>query len=291
MRWYSTVVGVGLIVTLSGLPGMAADEKAESLVVAKLPTFAKGKYKGKHAVYQTPTFEAVMDDTSTLWIQPLDGSGKKVGKPFVCYHVRPYYVPPNGQQRDRGIASFTNPPQPSEQPERIHIEGKLIEEVPFVVEYEFRGNTITAAGGCADVPGLEAPTNFRLLCSFSPSHSIQPEVEQEDRVKLLKDCVLVTREVTADGRRKSIRYPYYETMRFSGNFEEAQVKGLYGPRAIEFSPSPNPEGRLCGYVYSDFCPWQGYVVQYITQGTKINLRKNRTQMTVLESGGAPGRTR
>ena len=70
MRWYSTGVGVGLIVALSGLPGMAADEKAESLVVAKLPTFAKGKYKGKHAVYQTPTFEAVMDDTSTLWIQP-----------------------------------------------------------------------------------------------------------------------------------------------------------------------------------------------------------------------------
>lgn len=291
MRWYRTVLGVGLVVALGGLWGAAADKKEDAEVVTKLPTFAKGKCKGKHAVYRTPTFEAVMDETSAIWVQPLDSEGKKLGKAFVCYHVEPYFVPPNGQQRSRNIASFTNPPKPSEQPDKIHLEGMLVGDVPFVVEYEFRGNTITAAGGCADVPDLEAPTNFRLLCSFPPTHDIKPEVEQEDRIKLLKDYVLVTREVTADGHRKAIRYPYYDTMRFSGIFEEAQVKGLYAPRLVEFKPGPNTEGRLCGYIYSDFCPWQGYVVQYITQGAKVNLRKNRAQMTVSESGGAPGRTR
>jgi hypothetical protein len=295
MRWYNAVLGVGFLAAVGSSPVGAADRKADAkadaTVVAKLPTLAKGKYKGKHAVYRTPTFEAVMDETSAIWIQPLDDNGKKIGNPFVCYHVEPYYVPEGGQQRSRNIASFTNPPEPSEQPQKIHLEGTLADEVPFVVEYEFRANTITATGGCVDVPGLEAPTNFRLLCRFAPSHDIKPEVEQDDRIKLMKDCVLITREVDVEGRRKTYKYPYYDTMRFTGNMEEAQLKGLYGERMIEFKPAPNPEGRLCGYIYSDLCPWQGYVVQYITQGAKLNLRRNRAVMTVFERGGAPGRSR
>ena len=284
-------VSLGLALALGSLLGLTAAEPAAETLLPKLPTFTEGKYKGKYAVYRTSTFEAVMDETSTLWVQPLDSRGKKVGKAFVCYYVQPYFVPPDGIQRDRRIEGFSKPPPPLEQPQRIHLEGKLVEGIPFEVDYEFRGNTITASGGCADVPDLEAPTNFRLLSRFPPSHSIAPDVEQDEREKLLKDCVLVTREETAEGRRKNCRYPYYETMRFSGIFENAQVKGLYGQRVIEFEPGPNPEGRLCGYIYSDGCPWQGYVVQYITQGKKINPRKNRAVMTVQESGGAAGRGR
>jgi len=279
------------MVALGALWGAATDEKAERTPVAKLPTFTEGKYKGKHAVYRAPTFVAVMDDSSAISVQPLDGKGKPVGKAFVCYHVQPYYVPPNDLQHERPIASFEDPPQPSKQPQRIYLRGKLVDGVPFEVQYEFDGNTILAAGGCADVAGLEAPTNFRLLCRFPPSHSIAPNVEQEDRVKLLKDCILLTREETNEGRHKSCRYPYYEVMRFSGIFEQAQVKGLYGERVIEFEPGRNSEGRLCGYIYSDSCPWQGYVIQYITQGTKVDLRRNRAQMTVLAGAAAAGRTR
>ena len=291
MQGCRLALGLGLLAALGARPGLAADTAGNVALVAKLPTFAEGKYKGKHAVYRASTFEAVMDETSALWIQPTDGKGKPVGKPFVCYHTQPYYVPPDGIQRERPIAGFENPPDPSKQPERIHLKGKLAGDVPLEVVYEFEVSTIEAAGGCAYVPGLEAPTNFRLLCRFQPSHTIAPNVEQEDRVKLLKDCVLITREETAKGRHKTFRYPYYETMRFSGIFEQAQVKGLYGERLIEFEPGPNCEGRLCGYIYSDFCPWEGYVIQYITQGAKINLRKNRTRMTVRESGGAGGRSR
>jgi hypothetical protein len=291
MQRRTLAVGLGLALALTGPWGRAADAKAEGRFVTKLPTFTEGKHKGTYAVYRTPAFEAVMDETSALWVQPLDSRGKKVGNAFLCYHVRPYFVPRDGLQRDRPIAGFEDPPPPTEKPQRIHLEGKLVEDIPFEVEYEFRGDTILASGGCADVPGLDTPTNFRLLCSLPPSHDIAPQVEQEDREKLLKDCVLITREETAEGRRKTFRYPYFETMRFSGTFENAQVKGVYGQRLIEFEPGPNPEGRLCGYIYSDGCPWQGYVVQYITQGTKINLRRNRAQMTVTESGGAGGRGR
>lgn len=291
MRWYSMIGGVGLMMVLGCLRAGAAEEKTGSAIVSKLPTFTKGKYKGKHAVYRGLTFEAVMDAAGALWVQPRDNDDKPVGNAFLCYHVAPYCVPVGGRQRARNIASFEDPPEPCKQPDRIHLKGKLVEDIPFEVVYEFKGNTITASGGCADVPELDSPTNFRLVSRFPRSHRIATDVEQDEREELLKDCILITREETAKGRRKTFRYPYYEIMRFSGTMEKAQVKGLYGQRMIEFKPGSGIEGRLCGYVYSGFCPWQGYVIQYITQGTKINLRKNGAEVTVLERGGAAGRGR
>jgi len=291
MRWYSVIGGVGLMVASACLRAGAAEEKADRVVVPKLPTFTKGKYKGKHAVYRAPTFEAVMDAAGALWVQPRDNEGKPVGKAFLCYHVQPYYVPVGGRHYARKIASFEDPPEPCKQPDRIHLRGKLAEDIPFEVVYEFEGNTITASGGCADVPDLETPTRFRLLSRFPRSHKIPNNMEQDEREKLLKDCILITRETPAKGRPKTFRYPYYDTMRFSGTMDKAQVKGLYGQRMIEFKPKSGNEGRLSGYVYSDFCPWEGYIIQYITQGSKINLRKNRATVTVLERGGAAKRRR
>ena len=291
MRWYSVIGGVGLMVALGCLRAGAADEKAGSVAVPKLPTFTKGKYKGKHAVYRAPTFEAAMDAAGSLWVQPRDNDGKPVGKAFVCYQVHAYYVSTGGRQHARKIAGFDSPPEPCKQPDKIHLKGKLIEDIPFEVMYEFRGNTITASGGCADVPGLESPTSFRLLSRFPRSHKIANNVEQDEREELLKDCILITKETPKNGRRKTYRYPYYETMRFAGVMDSAQVKGPYGQRMIELKPKSGNEGRLCGYVYSDFCPWEGYVIQYITQGSKINLRKYRATVTVLERGGATRRRR
>ncbi|NLF17512.1 MAG: hypothetical protein GX595_09660 [Lentisphaerae bacterium] len=291
MRTYRILISLGLVLALGGLQAASADRKGSKAAapatgtVRTLPTFTEGKYKGKHMVYRAATFEATMDEKGVLWVQPLDSKEKPVGKAFICYQVLPYFVPKGDVHRDRPVASFIDPPAPSKQPASLALKGLLIEDIPFEVLYEFKDNTITASGGCEDVPGLDTPTNFRLLSRFPASHSIAPNVEQDDRIKLLEGCVLETKERDAKGRRKTYTYPYHDVMRFAGNFDYARVRGLYGQRLIEFEPGSNIEGRLCGYIYSGYCPWEGYVVQYITQGKSINLRKNRAVMTVHPSGG------
>jgi|GEM_PF-6541283 len=134
-----------------GLTVLAAvgAEAQQSKKKAALPTFPDGPNKGRYAVYQHAKFNAWIDATGTPWVQPLD-AGKPVGKPFSCHAVSPYYNP-EAAHKGRPIAEFISPAPPAVIPAtggKIKLQGKLEEDVPFEVEYEFKGNVIIAAGGC-----------------------------------------------------------------------------------------------------------------------------------------------
>jgi len=116
------------------------------------------------------------------------------------------------------------------------------------------------------------------MSRFTPSHKIDPQVEQEDREKLLKDFALVTKEEVGN-RKKRFKYPYYDFLKFSGPVATAEVQGIYTPRIVQFK-AIRGEGQLLGWAYNGYCPWQGFVFQYITQSHAINLRKNKAMLIV-----------
>jgi len=271
-----------LVALVLAVAGMAlAAEKAAPVSVPKLPTFKEGKWKGAYVAYTHQNFDAIIDENSVLTIYPKGSDGKRVGRPFTCYQLSCYYVPPKGHQHGRPPISFENPGQPQEQPRKVSIKGILKDDVPFQLEYEFANNQITAAGGCADPSGIQYPTVFRILSQMASSHSIPPQMEQPDREKLLKTCRLVTRERVGgpEGRKKRFEYPYWDIMRFHGHIEYAEVKGPYGPRVIKMR-TRNEEGTLYGYIYSDCCPWQGYSIYYTTQSKEIDLFHNKVLMLI-----------
>jgi len=269
-----------LAILLAMAFGAGAADEGGGGVVEELETFDEGDWVGDHAVYVQPTFVAVMDEMGTIEIQPMDGK-KEVGKPFICYRVAAYYTKPNADHiLGRPIISFDSSPKPRvlKSGDKIHLKGTLEDDIPFEAEWEFKANTITASGGCKDPRSISFPTNFRLLTRFPQSHDISPQTEQAERERILKSCFLLTKE-RDQKRRKSSKHPYYEIMKFHHVLDEAEVRGPYAPRVVLFR-GIRGEGRLCGWIYADSCPWQGYVIQYITQGKKINLRRNKTMLMI-----------
>jgi len=269
-----------LFVFAAALAAVARPEK-EPEIHKTLPTFDKGKWINCYIAYSHANFDATIDSKGVLMIKPKD-RGKYVGKPFTCYQLSCYYVPPREHHKGRPPVEFHNPGKPrdltTDRDKTVTIKGLLKDGVPFELFYEFRNNEITAAGGCADPKGLSFPTVFRISSYMRPSHSIPPSMEQEDREKLLKTCIVKTRERVA-GRKKTYKYPYYDIMKPHGSLEFVEVKGPYGPRVIQMKPI-HQEGILRCYIYSNYCPWQGYSIYYNTQSDKINLKKNRVKMII-----------
>ena len=251
---------------------------AASPAANKLPVFAGGKWKGKHAVYEHENFRATMDASGVLWIQCLEG-GKDAGKSFTCWQLGGYYhTPHNVHEQGRPVIRFDKPPKPAEQPSTISLQGLLKDKVPFKVQYKFSGTRITAAGGCADPAGIEFPTRLRLSCSIRSSWNIHPFVPQTERIELLKDCVLITK--AREGKRlKTTKHPYYECMRFMSGLEEATISGPYGKNKVTLDRKGAP-GSLHGWIHWGNCPWQGYSLHYTTQGQKIDLTNSKVVMEI-----------
>jgi hypothetical protein len=268
---------VAVTAAVAAGPAPAPTEKK----VETLPTLTNSPYAGKYAVYQHAKFTAWLDAKGMLWVQPLDNH-KPVGAAFQCLCVQPYYNDVRGGCPGRPIHQFEDPPAPVVIPAtggKVRLKGWLIEDIPFKVEYEFMDNTIRAAGGCADKPSITPPTNFRLMASFNQLPMLNPQTATLDQIKA------ATQGMTLEARRKTGPKPnvvirYGESIsEFFGPFETITVRGVFGPRVINFKPHGS-EGALCGWIYQGFAPWRGWIVQYITQGQKINLSQNEARLTI-----------
>ena len=219
-----------------------------------LPVFTDGQWKGNHAVYECDTFRALMDSRGRLRIQVLD-QGKPVGKPFTWAAMScNYHIPGTLHSPSRPVISYKNPSEPVMQPEKIVLEGLLKDDVPFRVEYRFRGQTITASGSCDDPRKLEFPSSFRLGTSFPANWSIHPYVPQVERETILAGCFLDLKE-NRDGKTVRSHNPYWESMRFYGSIEEVEIVGVYGSRRVNVEPK---SGGLGGHLGAGHPPWVGF---------------------------------
>lgn len=281
-NWAHVLVALLLVVTA-----------AEAQVAQKLPTFPDGKWKGYYAVYSHPFFDATMDTNGAIWIQPKDAAGKPVGNRFVCYRGHSVYVGTDQLEHPRYPISFKEPGAPvlweattraSEQPKVLHLRGVLQDNVEFEMLYEFHGNQIVASGGCIDPAGLQPPSRFRVVSVMTASHDIKPNVEQAERKKLLKDCMVTARMKTGT-IMKRVEFHYADVMRFSkdqagsATVEFAEIKGPYGPRIIQMRAFRKDEyvGLWC---YPGFCPYQGFAVFITVPAGKIDLKKKKITMII-----------
>ncbi|MDD5706744.1 MAG: SHD1 domain-containing protein, partial [Kiritimatiellae bacterium] len=91
-----------------------------------LPTFADGKWKGSHAVYLHPNFDAVMAANGSIAVYP-KADGKRTGKALSfalsCFYVNTDMNP--ARQIGRPVIQFFTPPQPRKQPDEILLKGLL----------------------------------------------------------------------------------------------------------------------------------------------------------------------
>jgi len=271
---------MGVLLAALVLSTLASGQTTRDGFVEALPTFASGPHARKHAVYQHEKFSAWFDAKGVLRVQPLD-KGKPVGRAFTCLAVEPFYVDKSGTYWARAPKRFLDPSAPSVIPSgggKIRLKGRLDENIPFTAEFTFSGNTIKASGGCQDNPATTPPTRFRLMARFSPTHSFTNTPPAAQIEAATKGMTLEVRPKT-DPNSPTV-YPYAaKILNLAGPYASMIVRGAFGPRVVTFKPVGR-EGILYGYIYSGYSPWQGFCVQYITQGKKINLTQNESLMTI-----------
>jgi hypothetical protein len=269
----------GMLAAMLVLTTHAMGQVSRDGFVEALPVFTSGVHTGKHAVYLNEKFTAWFDAKGILRVQTLE-KGKPVGKVFTCLAVEPYYVAKDRHWL-RAMKRFQDITPPSVIPAsggKIHLRGRLDDNIPFKAEYTFSGNTIKASGGCADPPSVKPPTYFRFLTRFATTHSL-PDTTPVDQLEPLM------RGMTLDVRPKAeglspVTYPYHRSIQnLSGPYTVMITRGAFGPRVITHRPV-GKEGNLHGYIYTGFKPWQGYCAQYITQGKKINPAHNEAMAVI-----------
>lgn len=266
---------------------------AQAQVAQKLPTFPDGKWKGCHAVYSHPFFDAAIKADGVMWIQTKDATGKPVGTPFTCYQAFGVYVPEVKQEHHRIPIGFMEPAPPvlwevskqsADQPKTIHLRGVLQDNVSFEMLYEFKDNQIVASGGCVDPAAITYPTHLRIASRMMRTHDIKPNVEASERKQILQDCVVTTR-MKVGTMMKRVAFPYADVMCFSkkgagsGVLEFAEVKGPYGPRLIQMKAVRKDENVL-GWNYPGLCPWQGFMIYVMVPAGKIDLKQKKVTMII-----------
>lgn len=241
----------------------------------KLPQFTSGIWQGWHAVYQHSLFDALMNADGRVMIYLKDGN-KRLEPPLSLY-LAPYYR--DYRSRSRRIKEFKDPPEPVMQPEEITLEGLLVEDVPFTVNFEFDGNTITAWGWCEDHDDVSPPTHYRILLRVPQTHNIPPHVPQEERIKMLQGFELTMREITGSGRQTTT-YNYYDAIRFRHSVREATiVTPQWKPRTVNVRPGSS-RFPLRPWIYADRSLWQGYVLQMIKPEQDSRSRSRRIEVTI-----------
>ncbi|MCX7887804.1 MAG: hypothetical protein N3B01_11210 [Verrucomicrobiae bacterium] len=272
-HWMSAAMVMGVLVVCGSLPAQTVRDG----FVEALPVFTSGPHTNKHAVYQHEKFVAWMDGKGVLWVQPLDG-GKPVGRAFSCHTVVPYYSA-KGATWAREMERFQEPSAPVVIPAKggkLRIKGRVEGDIPFVAEYTFEGNAVKATGGCQDKPTTKPPSNFRLLTRFAATHRFAVDTPEEQVRVATEGMTLEVRPLSGS----AVVYPYWKAIKtLYGPYSAMIVRGAFGPRVLTFKPT-GKEGVLRGYIYENRAPWQGFYVQYITQGKKINLAANEVVLIV-----------
>ncbi len=200
-----------------------------------------------------------MDANGILHVQLRDGE-KDIGTPLTLNCLGVAYtvpLPAPGHTYGRSMIEVENIGEPLEQPSKVVIKGKLEDNVAFFRQYEFQGNQIQACGGFRDPPRITYASYGRLAFSIPQTFDISPKTEQPEREQILKGCVLKTKELIAR-RTKHFEYPYDDILHFSGQVEEAEIKGPWGPRSVKLTSRNFRNMAYGGWIYPDFCPWQGY---------------------------------
>jgi hypothetical protein len=226
-----------------------------------LPTYADGPWKGQHAVYEDPNFDAVMNVEGVIRVYPkIDGarSGKALRYSLSCFFTDTSKTPP--RWAGRPVIEYQDPPAPQMQPERIELKGLLRDNVPFEVTFEFKGNKLSSYGWLKDPDGLRDPTIFRTGVWVPQSHTIPLQMKMSEQRELLKDYEVRVKPVNGKLRI----YPYSKSLQpgeFHVRSKEVQIIGpVFGDRKVRVIGQSTEKAPILPWIYPGYAPWQGYFI-------------------------------
>lgn len=260
----------------------AAEEGTGKIMAPKqpghLPVFADGKWKGQHAVYTSRNFDALMNAAGVIRVFPKE-QDERVGKPMTfslrCWYRSTKTKPPTFTARK--VSRYTQTADPRVQPDRITLIGELEDEVPFTVTYEFSEKGITSWGHCKDPGGIDT-TQFRVGVNVLASHRFDDETPLDERARILKGWQLVVDPVEG----KTVKYAYADSIpRMNLACKSARIDApLYGKREVRFSVGDEDQAPLKPYIYSGYCPWQGYFIGMYKNEQNDRSRKLKFTMEI-----------
>jgi hypothetical protein len=259
---------VAFVLSMTGITLQAADpaaaDKAATGTVAVAQTataqapqylsmFTNGIGKGMHAVYTTPTFDALMQSNGYVMVYPKD-KGVRVGKPLT---MGPYiFYRGNVTTVGRAIMTFENDKGPLMNPATVELKGKLEDDVDYSLTYAFDKTGVSVRGYGKDPKGLTPPTIFRLAIWVPGCTNFPPETLQADREAKLRGLAFVIRS----GQKKTV-YPYANGAVYAAPAEKCWIEGpVYGARKLSFEVKASDSAPMYPWIYDNAPPHNGYII-------------------------------
>jgi len=132
--------------------------------------------------------------------------------------------------------------------------------------YTFKKDSITYKG-YIHLNKVNPIVKMQLITRFIDSHDISVDMEQDERIKVLKNCKLTLK---LKGGKKSKRvYEYSEPVDNAkdGILVSTELEGVYGKKKIFIETSKKRRGdvRFKTYTYDGVPIFKGYAVFYYAQ--------------------------
>jgi len=263
--------------------GMVASNLPPNAITA-LPVFTNGLWQGQHAVFTNANYDAHVGPGGNLAIYIKDKGGQRIGQGIglIGLVVIKYYdadeTSPEARYKGRLFQTFVDPAPPQANAASITIHARYQDDTDLEGLYVFSNNTITVMFSGRDAPKTKFPSGVCFDTGLPPSHQIPADLEQSDRVKLLKNCVL--RAHVQDPVKKHYRnmeYPYYDAATLGGYIDEAVLVGHFAPRKVTLRMRKPAYWTINNYAGT--CPWEGFHLIY--QKGFEKGRKTRSEPLVL----------
>jgi len=192
-----------------------------------LPVMEEGEWEGYHMLYSTKNYDAVMDHYGrlTMLIKKGDeyvGPGIRVGDYWVYYK--------DVGNKNRKLTAIKSSIEAGEKnPKKVTLTLTFDSKVKTAIIFEFKKDTIIYSG-FIHANSVKPSTIMHLITRHVKTHEIPDDMEQVDRVKLLKKYKLNLK--FSSGRKKKITFLYSDLLNKEkfGTLSSAEITGFWGKK-------------------------------------------------------------
>jgi hypothetical protein len=185
----------------------------------KVPTFAAGPWKGMHAVYDAPTYQAIADSRGGVRILQKE-NGLLPGVFGYAYLWPSLLYYPEGELQFRKIVRVEAKQNWTKQPKKLEFEGLTDSATTFEITYEFDKDGVSLFGSVKDPKGIEEETVLRLGVRFPRYREVESTMSEEAQLAVLGESFIEA----APMEGKKLRFDFITRENLNGL--ESVKKGL-----------------------------------------------------------------
>ncbi len=253
--------------TSTGTEGEATDPEAKGDLLGdrngteyKVPTITAGPWKGMHAVYDAPTFQALADGRGGVRILQKE-NGLLPGVFGYAYLWPSLLFYPEGELQFRKIVKVEAKQNWAKQPKKLEFEGETDTGTTFEISYEFDKEGVSLFGSVKDPNGIEDETVLRLGVRFPRYRKIEATMSEEEQRALVGDSYIEA--APAEGRK--LRFDFVTRENLNGldpvkkGLQWVKVKSiLCGPGVYKVTSPDLKYGTLRLWNASSSPPYWGF---------------------------------